>query len=147
MPKVEASVKLQNSSRAKLRSKFLQEEHWAQSHKKAHGIHYTPPVLATYLAKQVVSRLSDRINKVDSFEIFDPACGDGELLRAVSDAAPPSLREKLRLWGIDKDAAALERAEANLKHAGIGSVVLHCEDFMSTVAPNKSNAQLDFALE
>ncbi len=147
MPKVEAPAKLPNSSRAKLRSKFPQEDHWAQSYKKAHGIHYTPPVLATYLAKQVVSRLSDCINKVDSFEIFDPACGDGELLRAVSDAAPPSLREKLRLWGIDKDAAALERAEANLKHAGIGSVVLHCEDFMSTVAPNQSNAQLDFALE
>ncbi|MBI2988034.1 MAG: N-6 DNA methylase [Deltaproteobacteria bacterium] len=119
----------------------------AQSYEKVHGIHYTPPVLADYLAKQVISRLSDRINRADSLEIFDPACGDGELLRAVSDAAPPSLREKLRLCGIDKDAAALERAEANLKHAGIGSVVLHCEDFMSTVAPDQSNAQLNFALE
>ena len=52
---------------------------------KANGVHYTPPELAKFLAEVVAERLSVGTH---AMEILDPACGDGALLFAFSQAVP-----------------------------------------------------------
>ncbi len=114
-----------------------------EERRKANGIHYTPPLLAAYLAKQVVDRLRDAHTKFSELSILDPACGEGELLKAVVDAVPCAWRNELRLTGFDMDEAALERARRLLKDSGVASVELHAGDFLSRVAGLQASAQLD----
>src|SRR6266480_6332755 len=75
--------------------------------KKANGIHYTPFQLAKYLAEQVASALKATHTKADQISILDPACGEGELLKAIVDAVPHTWRAHLHLTGFDVDEPAL----------------------------------------
>src|SRR6266536_3189924 len=75
--------------------------------KKANGIHYTPFQLAKYLAEQVASGLKAAHAKADQISILDPACGEGELLKAIVDAVPHTWKAHLHLTGFDMDEAAL----------------------------------------
>ncbi|MDD2709945.1 MAG: N-6 DNA methylase [Verrucomicrobiae bacterium] len=112
--------------------------------RKANGIHYTPPLLAAYLAQQVVSKLKPRLDKIGQISVLDPACGDGNLLKAIVDATPHRLRAKLALTGFDTDAEALQKAENNLSGLDIASVDLRCVDFLSTFSPSDLKQQMDF---
>lgn len=111
--------------------------------RKANGIHYTPPLLAAYLAEQVVDGLKDERTKFSELSILDPACGEGELLKAVVDAVPRAWRNKLRLTGFDMDEAALGHARGLLKDSGVASVELRASDFLSRVAGVKASSQMD----
>src|SRR6266540_2933729 len=82
--------------------------------RKAHGIHYTPPLLAAYLAEQVVHGLLNGCDESRRICILDPACGEGELLTAIVDAAPRNWRGRLSLTGFDRDEEALKRASEEL---------------------------------
>jgi hypothetical protein len=112
--------------------------------RKAHGIHYTPPRLAAYLAHQVVSALVTRQGGNGRVSILDPACGDGELLRAIAAAAPPSLKARLALAGFDTDREALTQAGLRLTETGVASVDLRCVDFLSGFVPVGSDRQMGF---
>ncbi len=112
--------------------------------RKANGIHYTPPLLAAYLAEQVVSNLKARRIQFSELSILDPACGEGELLKAIVDAVPHAWRARLRLTGFDTDAAALERARTLLEGSGVASCELRAEDFLSRVEGITGSPQLDF---
>jgi tRNA1(Val) A37 N6-methylase TrmN6 len=101
--------------------------------KKAHGVHYTPPLLAAFLAQNVVRLLAKRDNQQTEIAILDPACGDGELLRAVFDAVPSEWQERLSLTGFDKDETALEQATTKLAKLPIASVKFQCGDFLAAV--------------
>lgn len=76
--------------------------------RKTHGVHYTPPDLAGFLARRLVAHLPKR----HGVSILDPACGDGDLLEAVvlesGQTAP------FTLVGIDRDAAAIAFARNRL---------------------------------
>src|SRR5260221_7471349 len=74
--------------------------------RKAQGIHYTPPTLAAYLARQVVAGLKNQPEPSGPITVLDPACGEGELLKAFLEAVPASWRERLALTGFDKDDQA-----------------------------------------
>jgi adenine-specific DNA-methyltransferase len=111
--------------------------------RKTKGIHYTPPLLAAYLAGQVVNALKGARAKSDQLSILDPACGEGELLKAVVDAVPSAWRAKLHIAGFDTDEAALERAHHFLEDAGVASVELRSDDFLSCVTGIETSAQLD----
>lgn len=111
---------------------------------KANGIHYTPPRLAEYLAVQVVSELKKTRTKFDALAILDPACGEGELLKAIVDAVPRAWRAQLRLTGFDVDAAAVSRARSILEDCGVASVELHAGDFLARMADVKASSQMDF---
>ena len=67
---------------------------------KTHGIHYTPPELAQFLARLLAAQLTDRDGDL---RVLDPACGDGALLAAFAQAVPASLRERLTLVGYETD--------------------------------------------
>ncbi len=112
--------------------------------RKANGIHYTPPLLAVYLAEQVVSGLKRSRTKFSEFAILDPACGEGELLKAIVDAVPRAWRTRLRLTGFDLDESALERARSLLEDSGVASVELHAGDFLARVVGVTASSQMDF---
>ncbi len=78
-----------------------------KAQRKATGAHYTPRELADFVAGQIAAITSNKTGVV-----LDPACGDGELLRAYRDHLPMS-----KLVGFDLDADALRIAKENV---GIG---------------------------
>src|SRR5438445_5787067 len=92
--------------------------------KKAQGIHYTPSQLAKYLAEQVASALKATHGKADQISILDPACGEGELLKAIVDAVPHTWRAHLHLTGFDMDEAALVRARNLREDSAVASIEL-----------------------
>ena len=96
---------------------------------KVDGVHYTPELLAMFLAEETLRHLPAGRGPV---RVLDPACGDGGLLRAIAGAAPASLRRRLVLVGHETDAEALDRARGSLASAGVREVVLVPGDFLAT---------------
>jgi len=98
---------------------------------KANGAHYTPPGLATFLA-DVTSR---HVNwGKGEITILDPACGDGNLLSAISKAAPPAVRQRLRLVGYETDPTAAEKASVHLRDIAVSEVDIRIGDFLEMVS-------------
>jgi len=112
---------------------------------KLDGIHYTPPGLAAFLAEHVARGLTRIENAHQLINVLDPACGDGELLKALAEAVPPSLRMRLVLHGFDKDESALERAKPVLASLGVQAVQLHCADFLSAASGCHTKSQMSLA--
>ncbi len=81
---------------------------------KQRGAHYTPAELARFLAERALAQL----NTDTPIRILDPACGDGSLLKAVSELSPPELRRRLLLRGYETDSLAAAAA----REAGIDVV-------------------------
>ena len=116
-----------------------------EAEKKAGGIHYTPPLLAAYLAGEAVAGLRNGPVGNGTIRVLDPACGEGELLKAVVDAMPVALRRRLVLTGFDTDLAAVERARMLLAECGVAAVEIHCADFLSAIAENGTEQQMDLS--
>jgi hypothetical protein len=116
-----------------------------EAEKKTNGIHYTPPILAAYLAVASASGLRIGSEVKRTLEVLDPACGEGELLMAVVEAVSPVLRRKLVLTGFDTDAAAVERARVLLAKCGVAAVEIHCGDFLAAIAENGVRQQMDLS--
>ncbi|MEJ7638029.1 MAG: N-6 DNA methylase [Singulisphaera sp.] len=95
---------------------------------KVDGVHYTPDLLATFLAEETLRHLPPGRGPV---RVLDPALGDGGLLRAIARTAPASLRRRLVLVGHETDAEALDRARGSLASAGVGEVMLVPGDFLA----------------
>jgi adenine-specific DNA-methyltransferase len=94
--------------------------------RKAHGIHYTPSDLARFVAARGLGALRfDRL-----LTVFDPACGDGELLVAVADEAQARNLAPPRLFGTDIDPAAVQEAQRRLRKVRASEVVIHQDDFI-----------------
>jgi adenine-specific DNA-methyltransferase len=82
--------------------------------RKRHGKHYTPTLLAEFLADRLLANLDPRRLHL---RVLDPACGDGELLFAVDRCVKRSRPDvTVELVGYDIDPAAIilarERAQA-----------------------------------
>lgn len=118
-------VKIRPKDVARSRSKVVPPGFVEDAHRKAQGIHYTPPLLAAYLAQQIVLGLQQQRSRGSEIAVLDPACGEGELLRAVVEAVPAVWKSQLSLTGFDKDERAIARAEKMLRNTGVGSVTLH----------------------
>ncbi|WP_194819249.1 Eco57I restriction-modification methylase domain-containing protein [Nocardia sp. XZ_19_385] len=83
----------------------------AARERKRHGRHYTPPVLARFLADRLLAHAPPG----DVLRVLDPACGDGELLLAVRREAAvrlPGVRLELTGYDLDGSAVALARSRA-----------------------------------
>src|SRR4051812_48378189 len=93
--------------------------------RKRHGIHYTPPPLAAFLAGRAAATLTGRGPRL---RVLDPACGDGELLLAAAAALGPGAE----LAGYDTDPAAVAAATARL--TGLPAA-LHAADFLTAEPP------------
>jgi adenine-specific DNA-methyltransferase len=99
---------------------------------KARGAHYTPPELASFLAR---SLLREARNSSGPFRILDPACGDGSLLLAAADAAGPRLRKRLHLVGLDTHQQAVDESRSSLRSIDVASVEIHRRDFLLESQP------------
>jgi adenine-specific DNA-methyltransferase len=99
-------------------------------HAKANGVHYTPPLLADFLAD--VTAAAARL-VTGPLRVLDPACGDGCLLAAIAKAGPASVRRRMTLVGYETDAGELAKAELSLRSLGVENVILHNRDFLSEV--------------
>jgi adenine-specific DNA-methyltransferase len=95
---------------------------------KLHGIQYTPPELAEFLADMMLNASEP---KAGPLSVLDPACGDGGLLLAFAMATPSKIRKQLTLTGYETDDAALTTATARLTSLGVKRVTLHRKDFLT----------------
>ncbi|AHM76350.1 N-6 DNA methylase [Yersinia hibernica] len=92
--------------------KILQESIVERS--KKNGAVYTPRYLATYLADKIFhyEKVFNGSNDKVSYNILDPACGDGELLSAIYRTMADGYN--LNLIGVDIDKKAIKKAESNI---------------------------------
>jgi adenine-specific DNA-methyltransferase len=97
---------------------------------KAGGVHYTPPELAQFMARNGLALIAD----APRVRVLDPACGDGALLAAIADAAPANCA--VELVGCDLDPSALTAATRRLCSIPNGRVTwtLECCDFLVEAA-------------
>ncbi|WP_228830414.1 Eco57I restriction-modification methylase domain-containing protein [Nocardia beijingensis] len=98
----------------------MASEALAARDRKRHGRHYTPPVLARFLAQRLLRHVEP--SDAGVLRVLDPACGDGELLFAVHrEAATRFPGVRLVLIGYDLDARALAVARERARAAGIAA--------------------------
>src|SRR5438477_7574962 len=77
-----------------------------QDHRKATGAYYTPAPLIKLLLDYALPR---RIN--GTLKILDPACGQGDFLRAAHQRLHPA---HCQLFGVDIDPVAVAQARSDL---------------------------------
>jgi len=102
---------------------------------KKDGIHYTPPALAQFLAREIVKALDPSIGKL---KILDPACGDGSLLDAIKDEV--SNRRVSQIHGLDTSLEAIQSCRLRLPKS---ETVLGQEDFL---AQTKTDNKFDIVI-
>ncbi|TQM25825.1 Eco57I restriction-modification methylase domain-containing protein [Nocardia bhagyanarayanae] len=102
----------------------------AARERKRHGRHYTPPMLARFLARRLLAHMP-RPSLDSELRVLDPACGDGELLLALHREAAACLPGvRLRLTGYDLDEAGLAVARTRAMVEGV-RVDWRAGDFLS----------------
>ena len=96
---------------------------------KKNGIHFTPPLLAAFLAGQAIPFLPRR----RTIRVMDPACGDGELLVAAVVALRDAGFANVSVTGFETDPAAVDRAGGRLREICANVQVEAC-DFLELTA-------------
>lgn len=104
--------------------------------KKQKGIHYTPPELARFLARQTARCLDPELDRIS---LLDPACGDGELMVAMIEAINGLGRSRVEVEvsGFEIDPAAADRCRARLDalsfvHVRMAKFQIHNRDFLAS---------------
>jgi adenine-specific DNA-methyltransferase len=82
--------------------------------RKVNGSHYTPELLAGFVAKQVIEAAKDQFS--DSIKILDPAVGDGELLISLLSELASSACQKVYVTGFDTNPEAINTGFARIKN-------------------------------
>lgn len=102
--------------------------------KKAHGVHYTPPELADFLAASGLAALDGDLNTV-----LDPACGGGELLHAVFNNLGEFATPKF--IALDRDESAVGATAERLSALGV-QFEARAADFMNVAAESRPQLEL-----
>ncbi|MCE1189213.1 MAG: N-6 DNA methylase [Ignavibacteria bacterium] len=94
--------------------------------KKRNGIFYTPPFLADYLAKKIIT-----YSKYNRFQnVLDPACGDSILLKSYIESIDPHKKKsRTTIVANDKDSAAVNRSSRLLESLSRPSITHHCVNY------------------
>jgi len=108
-------------------------------HRKATGAHYTPPVLADFVASHVVKSWS-AISDANIDSIADPAVGDGELLISLLRHLSAEQRSTLLVRGFDTERSAVGSANTRIRKAYPRvRVELECQDFLELALASSSD--------
>ena len=104
--------------------------------RKRHGVHYTPPELAAFLADRAVRA----VRAVDPpgerpVRVLDPACGDGALLAAAGQRLRAG-GYRVELVGADRDPTAVAAAGQRLAALGLAAE-LRVRDALTPAAPGR----------
>ena len=99
------------------------------SAQKSGGVHYTPPALAAFVAKQIALAWEGNNPRV-----LDPAVGDGELLIAMASV----LGAGIYLHGYDTSEHAVNTANSRLRVVSPASVVdIQVQDFIAVAGNSR----------
>ncbi|HVA50409.1 MAG TPA: N-6 DNA methylase [Pirellulales bacterium] len=101
--------------------------------RKATGAHFTPPDPARLIAERVAALMSGLKGPI---RVLDPACGDGNLLRAIHDALPREVRRRMTLIGIENDHASFASLQARQSSFDTGRIDLIRGDFLEFFGDN-----------
>lgn len=82
--------------------------------RKENGSHYTPQLLADFVAKHMIS-VSSENDSSEKLRILDPAIGDGELILSLLSKLSSHKIDNTEVSGFDTDKAALEKASTRIK--------------------------------
>ncbi len=96
------------------------------------GVVYTPALIAEMMADIAISKFPRKARSSD-FKVLDPAVGEAALLMALSKKL--GRRTKIRMVGLDLDAAVLKSIERN-----IPNLELHHLDFLALTESKRSLA-------
>lgn len=91
---------------------------------KASGATYTPPALASFVARQMLR--AAKLPARGVIRMLDPAVGDGALLAALIEQLPQHLHARLEVSGFDTDEVALASARQRLALA-FPNITFHLE--------------------
>lgn len=80
--------------------------------KKADGATFTPPILAIFVAKQILEKFNP--THEGPIRLLDPAVGDGELLYSLLKQLDPSLYPRIYVVGYDINGQSVETAQQRL---------------------------------
>ena len=97
---------------------------------KNSGATFTPTELADFLADKLIAELHQE--KITSFTILDPACGEGELLSSIVRRLSTSKnRIKINIKGFDTNIDYIISAKSNLSEFTC-NVDIQNQDFLTT---------------
>jgi adenine-specific DNA-methyltransferase len=104
---------------------------------KQTGATFTPIGLAAFLAEKLLG-----YNQSTDLRVLDPACGDGALLMAISDALQ-ARKLNFELHGYDSNEEYLSIAKQNLQsNNSIYNATLTHKDFLEAIDLNKEQLSL-----
>lgn len=108
--------------------------------RKALGEHYTPQLLAKFLA----DRLAEKVERKSDvpLRILDPACGDGVLLEALLRSLSEVGFGRFEVTGIEADESALTVARSRLDQFSMQGLHLLHGDFLDRVPLGNSQRDL-----
>ena len=102
--------------------------------RKEAGIHYTPKILADFVAKQILKSWSC-LSKSKKIRLIDPAVGDGQLLLSILTELSTKGYSNIEVAGFDTNSSAVEAATLHLEAIYPElSISLTCLDFLDFVA-------------
>lgn len=101
--------------------------------RKSSGAHYTPKVLADFVAGEIVAAWAGRPES-DNIRVLDPAVGDGELLLSILATLSRRGYSNIEVLGFDTDRRSVELATGRIERSFPQvSLRLKCEDFLDFV--------------
>jgi type I restriction-modification system DNA methylase subunit len=107
-------------------------------HRKKAGIHYTPKILADFVAKQIVNSWICK-SKTQAIRLLDPAVGDGQLILSLLEGlwAKDYFNIEVSCFDTNLNAVELTRIRIQESFSEI-SLKLNCEDFLEFVLMNQA---------
>ena len=91
-----------------MRYEIVKDKAILEELRKKSGSHFTPQLLANFIAKQIVKTTKEQFE--DSIKILDPAVGDGELIMAILSELTSNDYKKVCVTGFDTDQIAITKA-------------------------------------
>ncbi len=110
--------------------------------RKKTGAHYTPQILADFVANQIVKHCVQDLSQ-PKIKILDPAVGDGELLLALSTMLQKEEGREIDVAGFDTDILAIEATDKRFSDSLLNlSVSIKNEDFVSFSLQHRTEGSL-----
>lgn len=134
--------------------------HLTIEERKREGAHYTPSVLADFVAKQICEHADFQRLKRNPIRILDPAVGGGELLQSLLASIRKRTSTEIEACGFDTDITALDIAKDRIDGLSVAGLSTEWKgsDFLDFVldrhldglgplfVPEKQEGQFDLVI-
>lgn len=110
----------------------LDDIRFSNEERKTNGIHFTPSNLSSFVAKKILDE-SKRLTNSSKIRIFDPAVGDGELLKALSEQLLNRGIKDFEIFGFDTNPSAINVSVKRLSSFFNNNIYLSRQDFLDHV--------------